>query len=219
MREDAVTRWVERYRRAWISNDPGDIRSLFTEHAEYTSTPGTEPYRGHEEIVSWWLENADGPDETTFTWEPLLVGDTRAVIEGRTVYLGATAYRNLWVIDLAPDGRATAFTEWWVEEEDVDLDEEDGPGDLGDEDLGDESDDDDEYDEDDLDDRDDLDEDEGEDEDDEYDDWDDDEEEESETEADDDVDDVDDLDDDYDYDDDVDVDVDGEDAPDLPPAR
>ncbi|BDZ65256.1 nuclear transport factor 2 family protein [Agromyces mangrovi Wang et al. 2018] len=210
MREDAVTRWVERYRRAWLSNDPGDIRALFTEHAEYVNTPGTEPYRGHDEIVSWWLEEADGPDETTFTWEPLLVGDTRAIIEGRTVYRGSTAYRNLWVIDLAPDGRATAFTEWWVEEEEADDlefdDEADAAGDEpddGDDDFGDD------------DDADDLDEDDDSD-DDEYD-WDDDEEE-SADEGDDGDDDFDD-DLDYDYDDDVDVDIDGEDAPDPDASR
>ncbi|GLI26686.1 hypothetical protein ARHIZOSPH14_09280 [Agromyces rhizosphaerae] len=201
MRQDAVTRWVERYRRAWLSNDAGDIRALFTEHAEYTSTPGTEPYRGHDEIVSWWLENADGPDETTFAWEPLLVGDTRAIIQGRTVYLGSTAYRNLWVIDLAPDGRATAFTEWWVEEEDADdLEFDDDEADAADDDS------------DDLDDdSDDLDEEDEYDEADEDDDWGDDDEEDS---VDDDFEEL-----DYDYDDDVDIDIDGEDAPDPEGSR
>ena len=24
-------------------------------------------------------------------------------------------YSNIWVIKLAPDGRATSYTEWWVE--------------------------------------------------------------------------------------------------------
>ena len=36
-------------------------------------------------------------------------------MQGRTEYHEeGTAYANLWVIRLAEDGRASAFTEWWM---------------------------------------------------------------------------------------------------------
>ena len=39
----------------------------------------------------------------------------RAFVQGVTVYAGGSrTYDNLWVIDLAEDGRASAFTEWFM---------------------------------------------------------------------------------------------------------
>ncbi len=114
--EDVITRWVEGYERAWKSNDPADIRAIFTEDAEYRTRPHREPWRGHEEIVAKWIENGDGPDDVTFEWEPVLVSADTAVVRGKTDYVDDSIYHNLWVVQLAPDGRATSFTEWWMEE-------------------------------------------------------------------------------------------------------
>ena len=36
---DVVTTWIEGYVRAWNSNDPDDIGSLFTMDAEYSTAP------------------------------------------------------------------------------------------------------------------------------------------------------------------------------------
>ena len=113
---DAITRWVEGYERAWKSNEPADIRAIFTEDAEYRTRPHRAPWRGQDEIVAKWIENADGPDEVTFEWEPVLVSAETAVVRGKTDYADDSIYHNLWVVQLAPDGRASSFTEWWMEE-------------------------------------------------------------------------------------------------------
>ena len=108
--------WMDGYRTAWTSNDPGDIRALFTEDAEYLYNPWDEPVRGADAIVASWLEGKDEPGDWTFDWQPLLREGATAVIEGRTVYLDGRAYRNLWVIVLEEDGRASRFTEWYMKE-------------------------------------------------------------------------------------------------------
>jgi uncharacterized protein (TIGR02246 family) len=113
---ERVTEWIERYRTAWESNDPEDIAALFTDDAEYIGHPGTAPVRGREAIIAMWLEDADPPGETAFEWRPTLEAEDRAIVECRTVYTHAKTYRNLWVIDFAPDGRATSFTEWYMDE-------------------------------------------------------------------------------------------------------
>ncbi|WP_324778181.1 nuclear transport factor 2 family protein, partial [Microterricola pindariensis] len=114
---EAITRWVDGYRKAWLSNDPDDIRALFTEDAEYYTRPHREPWRGHEEIVTRWIENADGPGGSTFEWQPVLASPETAVVRGVTRYPGDNEiYHNLWVVQLSPDGRASSFTEWWMEE-------------------------------------------------------------------------------------------------------
>jgi hypothetical protein len=115
---DAVTKWIAGYRRAWESNDADDIRALFGETASYRTEPYADPWLGQDEIVAHWLAAADEPGETTFDWMPVAVTDEVAVVEATTVYRDGPTYRNLWVIRLAPDGRATGFTEWWMEEPD-----------------------------------------------------------------------------------------------------
>ncbi|WP_382304598.1 nuclear transport factor 2 family protein [Herbiconiux sp. UC225_62] len=111
-----VSRWIDGYRRAWESNDPVDIRALFTEDGEYRTEPYAEPWTGHDEIVAGWIEAQDEPGETTFSWHPVAVDGPLAVVQGTTVYSGGPVYSNLWVIRLTDDGRASEFTEWWMEQ-------------------------------------------------------------------------------------------------------
>ncbi|GIF03139.1 nuclear transport factor 2 family protein [Actinoplanes siamensis] len=111
---DAVAAWVRNYRRAWETNDPDDIRGLFAEDAAYFTAPYARPWIGREAIVMGWLARKDEPGSTTFTWQPLIVTEELAVIEGRTVYPGRE-FRNLWVLRLDQTGQARQFTEWWME--------------------------------------------------------------------------------------------------------
>ena len=116
---ERVTNWVDGYRRAWLSNDEADIRALFTDDAVYEYRPNDpEALRGADAIVAGWLESADGPDDTTWEWHPLAEEGDVAAIQGVTVYRSAetqAVYDNLWVITFAADGRASHFTEWYVE--------------------------------------------------------------------------------------------------------
>ena len=109
------------YRRAWESNEPDDIRAIFTDDAEYRTEPYADPWTGIDAIIEGWLEAADEPGETTFDWKPLVTDDDLAIIEATTHYAAgdeadAAVYSNLWVIRFADDGRATVFTEWWMEQ-------------------------------------------------------------------------------------------------------
>jgi len=112
---DTLTAWMTAYRDAWQSNVPADIRALFTEDAVFYKEPFNEPLRGHEAIVAMWLKHQDGTFTSTFGWKPLSVTDDLSFIQGETDY-GSVKYSNLWVIRLAPDGRATEFTEWWMDQ-------------------------------------------------------------------------------------------------------
>ena len=109
-------RWLDGYRRAWASNDAGDIRAVFTEDAESRYEPWTEPLRGQDAIVASWLERQDEPDSWTFEGRVIGVDGPRAFIEGETRYTSGRNYSNLWVVTLADDGRAASFTEWWMDQ-------------------------------------------------------------------------------------------------------
>jgi uncharacterized protein (TIGR02246 family) len=112
---DAVTGWVESYRRAWESNDPQDVGGLFTDDAAYFTEPYAKPWLGRDEIVAQWLQRRDEPGDTTFEWHPLIVTEDLAIIEATTVYREpARTYSNMWVLRLDHLGQARQFTEWWM---------------------------------------------------------------------------------------------------------
>lgn len=110
--------WMARYVRAWGTNDPDDIRSLFTEDAEYRDGPSTPPWIGHDAIIAGWLGQKDDPGTWSFTYELTAIDRDVAVVRGRTSYPEATEkarrYDNLMVIRFAPGGRARSFTDWFV---------------------------------------------------------------------------------------------------------
>ncbi|WP_117215597.1 nuclear transport factor 2 family protein [Allorhizocola rhizosphaerae] len=109
-----LKKWVDGYVRAWRTNDPADIRALFTDDAEYYTAPFRPPWRGVDAIVEGWLDRQDEPGEYSFDWEPVVDGDELGILRGVTTYPDET-FSNLWVIRFAPDGRATEFTEWFME--------------------------------------------------------------------------------------------------------
>jgi uncharacterized protein (TIGR02246 family) len=110
--------WVQRYLRAWATNDPQQIGELFTDDAAYyTAGFMREPWRGREAIVTGWLERKDEPGTWEFEYEVLGTDEDLAVVRGVTRYLppDSSTYENLWLIRLDPDGRATEFIEYWME--------------------------------------------------------------------------------------------------------
>jgi hypothetical protein len=107
--------WVERYIAAWRSNEPADIRSLFTEEALYNGRPrDPKPWRGRETILAGWLDHRDEPDDWSFDYEFVGMIDDRAFVQGVTHYANHPDYDNLWIITLTPDGAASEFTEWAI---------------------------------------------------------------------------------------------------------
>lgn len=112
---EPITSWIEGYRRAWESNDPADIRALFTENAEYRDGPHSAPWVGREQIVERWLAQRDEPGQTRFDWEVLADDAELSFVQGVSTYASARVYDNLWVIRREADGRASAFTDWWIE--------------------------------------------------------------------------------------------------------
>jgi ketosteroid isomerase-like protein len=117
----AVGDWVDRYLVAWDSNAAADVRALFTADASYRFHPWDEPVVGHDAITAAWLDDRDEAGDHSFVWEVLAVDGDTAVVQAHTAYVSGSGagrtYENLWVLRLAPDGRAIAFTEWYMERE------------------------------------------------------------------------------------------------------
>ena len=116
----AVRDWLDRYIAAWRTYDPDAIGSLFTDDATYRYRPFDEPVRGRQAIVASWLEQPDDPGTWQIECEPLAVNGDLAVARCLTTYgppdgEPVDRYSNIWVIRLTDDGRASDFTEWWMQ--------------------------------------------------------------------------------------------------------
>jgi ketosteroid isomerase-like protein len=110
-----VHAWIDGYIRAWNSNDPADIRALFTQDAAYYTEPYSAPWRGRDEIVRRWLDRKDEPGQAEFHWHLLAVASEVAFVQGETSYRTERhTYSNLWVIRLDSQGRCAEFVEWWM---------------------------------------------------------------------------------------------------------
>jgi len=114
----SATDWIESYKKAWASNEPDDIRALFTVDATYSYRPNDEKApRGHVEIVASWVDSKDEPGDYSFEYWVVSESDDVAVVQAVTDYSRGSGkvYDNLWVIRFAEDGRASDFTEWYME--------------------------------------------------------------------------------------------------------
>lgn len=112
-----VTAWVQRYVRAWKSNDPADIEGLFADDASYYTAPFRDPWVGPHAISRGWIDRKDVTGRWDFRFEVLGVDGDAGFVRGWTTYKDEPNYSNLWVIRLADDGRCTEFIEWWMEED------------------------------------------------------------------------------------------------------
>jgi tRNA (guanine37-N1)-methyltransferase len=117
----AVDDWVGRYVAAWGSNDAEEIGALFTDDADYFTAPFRTPWHGRAEIVREWLGRKDDPGTWTFEHEVAGIDGDTAFVRGRTVYTSVGdpdpgPFVNMWQIRFAPDGRASEFVEWWMDE-------------------------------------------------------------------------------------------------------
>ena len=120
----ALDAWLERYKKAWASNDAETIAALFTEDATYMWHPweGDDPDAiGREAIVAAWLDDPDDPGSWTLECEPLAVNDDLGVARCTTIYRATadepeTTYYNIFLVRLTDDGRASEFTEYFMKE-------------------------------------------------------------------------------------------------------
>ena len=122
MTREQLEAWLASYRTAWGSDDPEDVAALFTDSATYSPWPYARAWAGRDTIVAKWIERGDSGRPWTFEHRIVAIDGDLGVVEGVTGYPAhgdeeETEFKNLWLIRLAPDGRASEFGEWWVERE------------------------------------------------------------------------------------------------------
>lgn len=123
-RED-VQRWLDRYIEAWRANEPGPIRSLFTDDVVYRWRPYDSYPAAHgiDAVIEAWLgETRDEPEAWVAAYEVYAVDGDRAVATGTSRYHPTDeqperVYWNAFLMRFAPDGRCAEFREFYMLEE------------------------------------------------------------------------------------------------------
>ena len=117
----AFQEWLDRYIAAWKSYDPAAIGDLFSDDATYRYHPEDEPVVGRAAIVADWLAGPDTAGTYDAHYEPLAIDGDAHVAVGWSRYFetpgGAVRdeYRNIYLVRFDDAGRATDFTEWWIQ--------------------------------------------------------------------------------------------------------
>ena len=115
MEHATVEDWLARYVRTWRSPGTDGLALLFTPDATYRPSPRAEPVVGEAALATFWEAERAGPDEVfTFAAEVVAVDGRTAVVRVAVEYAAGRSgpWRDLWVLELADDGRCTSFEEW-----------------------------------------------------------------------------------------------------------
>ncbi|QUH03453.1 nuclear transport factor 2 family protein [Saccharopolyspora erythraea] len=115
MDRERVRAWVTAYERAWRAPGTDGLSELFTPDASYQQSPYKEPVLGLPAISRMWEAEREGPDETFQMTSGLVAVDGDTAVVRLEVQYGEPVrqeYRDLWIIEFAPDGRCRAFEEW-----------------------------------------------------------------------------------------------------------
>jgi ketosteroid isomerase-like protein len=110
-----VSRWLAGYEAAWLAPGTEGLAGLFTDDATYLQSPYEQPLTGVDAIKRMWEDEREGPDEVFALGTEILAVDGPTVVVRVEVCYGdppRQEYRDLWVIQLARDGRCTRFEEW-----------------------------------------------------------------------------------------------------------
>ena len=128
MDHEAAQQWLDRYVAAWVSYDPADIGSLFSDDVAYRYHPYDEPVVGREAVVASWLgedesgegSTRDAPGTFEARYAPVAVDGDTVVATGTSSYRETPdgpvvrVYDNCFVVRFDDAGRCREFTEYYL---------------------------------------------------------------------------------------------------------
>ena len=111
-----VQAWVDEYGRAWRDKDADAVVALFTEDAEYRSSPFRDPSVGSDGIRDYWTRATSTQEDADVRMGTPVVAGDRVVVEwwatmrdeGEEITLPGCL-----LLRFAADGRCAALREYW----------------------------------------------------------------------------------------------------------
>lgn len=121
--------WLDRYVAAWLSYDPEEIGSLFSDDIAYRFHPDGDPVVGRDAVVAAWLGESASQDASTrdepgtyqAAYAPVAIEGDVVVATGTSTYFTSPGgpvdrvYDNCFVMRFDDEGRCREFTEYYHE--------------------------------------------------------------------------------------------------------
>jgi len=119
MDREALSQWVDRFDRAWKTNDPEDIRALFPETPFEWGGPFGEVWREREAVVAHWLDTVDDYHDLDTSYEILGFSNDFGICRYRASFtrppkIGRIEEDMILLVRLDGDGRVVEFREWFA---------------------------------------------------------------------------------------------------------
>jgi uncharacterized protein (TIGR02246 family) len=118
MTNEQIQSILETYGKAWESQDPELIISIFTEDAIYQEGPFAVPMQGHDAIKNYWLKKVlQEQKDIHFTLLNFLVQDDQAAAEWNGDFIDTTTNEQVHLYEAAflvfKDGKISSLRETW----------------------------------------------------------------------------------------------------------
>jgi hypothetical protein len=109
-----VERWVAAYEELWRTPGTDRLAELFTADVSYSASPWATAVFGLDALAEFWeAERVSAAEGFDLRSAVVAVDDDTAVVRVEVDYAASgDRWRDLWVLELAADGRCRAFEEW-----------------------------------------------------------------------------------------------------------
>ncbi len=106
--------WIAGYERLWRTPGTDGLAELFTDDVSYAASPWAPPIRGLAALARFWeAERVSADEPFAMRGELVALDGSTAVVRVEVDYTATgNRWRDLWIIELADDGRCRAFEEW-----------------------------------------------------------------------------------------------------------
>lgn len=111
-----VESWVEGYRQAWETRDPGAAAALFTEDGSYRSYIVEDPHLGREGVAAYWSEVTETQSEVQVKMGRPFVDGSRVAVEFWTTMLSEgnpVTLPGCLLLEFDDSGLCRSLREYW----------------------------------------------------------------------------------------------------------
>jgi ketosteroid isomerase-like protein len=110
--------WLQAYKRAWVSRNPGAAAKLFSDDAAYFETPFAPPARGKAGIMEYWSAATRNQSDITFSWEIISLAESVGIVRWqgafkRTLKKTRVELDGVLVLEFDEAGLCNTLREWW----------------------------------------------------------------------------------------------------------
>jgi hypothetical protein len=109
-----VEAWIANYERLWRTPGSDGLGEIFTDDVSYRASRWAPALTGLDALARFWDAERVSADESFDLRSELVAIDGRTAVVRVAVDYTTTGnrWRDLWIVELAADGRCHAFEEW-----------------------------------------------------------------------------------------------------------